>query len=269
MKIFIFAYDRLDLTTSAYFKEHPHTILCHTEEQKQALLSGGNCYGEVIATHQPKGLPRNRNVALEMMQEGEWAVFFVDDLLRVTAITELESYMSPALEITTKNQKMFRQMMGQQIDATKFLEICEDTVREAAAKGHALCGFSLTENPLFRTKKFSYWGLADGRCWVVKKTALRFDERSSMMDDYCFTALNMREFGGLTINNYLHPLCGRYTKGGYGTKAERMKEKIEECDYLVSSYPEYISHAEKVGFPTGSHIRMRSKRTGAETIKMF
>ena len=40
MKIFIFTYDRYDsITTSEYFKNHDHLILCHTEEMKKKYMT--------------------------------------------------------------------------------------------------------------------------------------------------------------------------------------------------------------------------------------
>ena len=72
MKIIIFTYDRFDtITTSRYFKGMKHTVLCHTNQQKQKFINAGNIYGDIIATNQPKGLSNNRNFALDMLNDDE------------------------------------------------------------------------------------------------------------------------------------------------------------------------------------------------------
>ena len=83
MKIFIFTYDRFnEITTSRYFAQHDHFVLCHSKQAKDKFLQSGNIFGEIIATEKTKGLSYNRNAALDMMQPNEWALFFVDDLIK-------------------------------------------------------------------------------------------------------------------------------------------------------------------------------------------
>ena len=46
-------------------------------------LESGRIYGDLIATKEQKGLANNRNYALSLMEKGEWALFFVDDLINI------------------------------------------------------------------------------------------------------------------------------------------------------------------------------------------
>ena len=88
MKTFVFAYDRFaTMTTPAMLDAEgiDHIVLCHTEEQKQKFIEHGTADPKkLIATGQPKGIARNRNAALEMMDDDEWALFLVDDMKQIT-----------------------------------------------------------------------------------------------------------------------------------------------------------------------------------------
>jgi hypothetical protein len=203
-----------------------------------------------------------------MMQEDEWACFWVDDLIDVTAMPNQQNY-NGVLGVTMATQPEYRQLLKTPCDADMFFELCKETISEAESKGFALCAFSLTDNPLFRNNHYGYWGYADGRCWLVKKTRIRFDTNVHAIDDACWTAQNLKEFGGVVINNWVLPKCERYSAGGFGSKEQRMEQKIQECKYLVETYPEYIAYADKVGFPTGSHIKIRQKKTNKSQVNLF
>jgi hypothetical protein len=271
MKTFIFGYDRFEtMTTSEYFKEIEHTILCYTDEDKTKFQNGGKCFGEIVATQRPYGLTQNRNFALDQMELGEWALFMVDDLLSITVLDDYWETDKQKLGVDFDNCKEFRAKLKYQLSAEGFMDIVGDSIKEAEANDHNLIGFSLTGNPMFRNNKYSYKGLADGRCWVVRKTHLKFDLNSGMMEDYCFNALNHKYFGGKTVNNWCLFDCKRYGKGGYGTLEHRMEGKIKEAKYLTETYPEYLEIAEKKGQPLGSHLRLKSfKQADINQISLF
>lgn len=251
---FVFTYDRYhEITTSEYLKDIPHTVLCHTKEQAHAFHKAGRIHGEMISTKKPRGLTYNRNFALDMMKPGEWAAFWVDDLIDVTYYPNQDAPMGK-LNITAGTQNKARMLFKTPCPAERFYEIAEQCVLHAEQRGFALVGFSLTDNPMFRRNKFSYRGLADGRCWIVKKTDLKFDEKVQLIDDTCWTAINLRYFGGVVVNNWVLPNCKRYTAGAFGKKEDRMQQKIKECAYLVKTYPDHIKIASKVGWPEGSHV---------------
>lgn len=261
MKFFIFTYDRYDsITTSEFFKDVPHTVLCHTEQQKAEFLKHGRIHTpDFIATGKERGLAYNRNVALDMMDKGEWAVFFVDDLIDITYLDGYETETATSFDITPKNAKEFKTRLDKKCTPQDFMNAVQRNIQYAESLGLALVGFSLTPNPMFRRNRYSHWALADGRCWVVKKTHLRFDENVQLIDDTCWTAKNLEFFGGVVVDNWVLPLCKRYTKGAFGSIEERMPQKLRECAYLVEKYPGQIAFADKAGWPKGSHVRIRPK----------
>lgn len=271
MKTFVFTYDRYDtITTSEYLKNIPHYVLCHEDAAKQKFISAGRIHGELIATNQPKGLSNNRNFALDMLAPGEWACFWVDDLIETTCITGYDHYRyMEQLGVNMDNQPVWRELMKAPCSAERFYHVADSTILHAELKGFKLCGFSLTDNPLFRDKHYSYWSLADGRCWLIKKTHLRFDSNVQLIDDTYFTALNLKTFGGVVVNNWLLPKCKRYTAGAFGTMAQRMQQKIQEAKYLVEYFPEYICYGDKVGWPAGSHVKIRQKKININQQNLF
>lgn len=270
MKIFVFTYDRFStITTSLYFEGLAHSVLCHTDDQMARFAESGRIAssGTIIPTGNPRGLAYNRNYALDQMEPGEWALFMVDDLIEMSALPY--KYHEPELGITTKNQKEWRERFKSPITASEFMTHCINTAAHCEEKGYALGGFSLTDNPLFRTKQYQYHSLADGRAWVVKKTHLRFDLNAQLIDDTCFTAMNLKAFGGVVVNNFVLPLCDRYTPGAFGTIEQRIEQKKAECKYLVETYPDFIAFAEKKGWPTGSHVKIRQKKTNHMQKSLF
>lgn len=260
MNTFVFTYNRFKtISTSLWLGGQPHTVLCHTKEQAESFKASGRIGkgGGVLASLQPRGLSNNRNFVLDnLMKRGEWAIFWVDDLISVTMFKSYfrTEFRSGKLNVDATNQNVARKLFKEPVDPATFMEIALESIIHAESKGLALVGFSLTNNPMFRRNKYSYRGLADGRCWAVKKTDLRFDTNVQLIDDTCWTALNLRYFGGVVVNNWLLPDCSRYTAGSFGSRPERMEQKIRECKYLVENYPDHIGYASKSGWPPFSHV---------------
>ena len=237
-----------------------HTVLCHTEDQRQAFIEHRTANADrITVTGNPKGISYNRNFALDMMEEGEWAVFLVDDVISLSELRNYDRVTAPSLPITTQNQSHYAERFRTRITATQFITRCEQLAAYTSARSGHLGGFCNIDNPLFRAKHYKYNTLADGRAVVVRKTHLRYDESVHLQDDYCFTAMNLKAFGVVVINNWVLPDFSRYTEGGAGTKEQRMGDKIAECSYLVQNYPEWIAIRDKPNWAYGSHIAIRQR----------
>ena len=140
---------------------------------------------------------------------------------------------------------------------TRFYERVEQSIRFAERAGANLVGVAGVDNALFRKRHWAQNILADGRAWAVRKTHLRFDENAQLIDDLCWTAQNIQEFGLVVVNQWVMPLCKRYTAGGFGSIDERMEQKLREASYLVSAYPGLIKFKDKAGWPPRSHVVLR------------
>lgn len=261
MRTFIFTYDRYETITTPTFWEDAgldYTVLCHsTDAAKQFIHHGRVNPTRIVATGEPKGLAHNRNAALEMMEEDEWAVFIVDDLKSLTEVADYDTRRQDALQITTANQKQIAPTLKHKITADRFLDRCHQLAQGCEAVGAKLGGFCGIDNPLFRDRHWKFNALADGRCWVVQKSRLRLDTGAHSIDDYCWTAQNIDRFGVVVINQWVLPDCARYTPGGYGSIDERMPQKLKETRHLVQTYPHLIAYKDKKGHPPGGHVTIR------------
>jgi hypothetical protein len=264
MRVICFYYDRFtEATTSKMLSDEniPHIVLCHTEEQREGFIDARTVEeSNIIVTGEPRGLTNNRNFALDLMEEDEWCLFLVDDLKKITEpdCYEQELGISP-LPIETHNVTEWTKRFNAPVPMATFLNRAKETARYAEKLGAHLAGFAAYRNPLFRSKKWTMNTLSDGRATLVKKSHLRYDTNSQLMEDYAWTARNIREFGVTVNNQWVLPECGRYLSGGYGTKEERMAEKIEEAAYLTSEYPDLIAYKNKKDWPVGSHITIRRR----------
>lgn len=237
MKIFIFTYDRYDsITTSGLLEaEHiPHMVLCHTEEARQKFIDGGRVLpSNIISSNAEPGLAHNRNAALDMMEDGEWALFLVDDYLYSTELDMYDSVASDRIDVDTHNTTAWGRRFRTKIDMQTLVNRATETAKFSESLGSNLAGFTSNTNPLFRKKKWIFNVLADGRVLIVRKTALRWDTNVQSIDDYCWTAQNLQSFGRVVVNMWVAPECRRYTAGGYGNKEARMERRMKEVSYLL------------------------------------
>lgn len=264
MKIFVFAYDRYDtMTTSKMLDaEHiEHTVLCHTEEASNLFAANGTATPERLhITNKPKGLAYQRNSALDLMSEGEWALFLVDDLKAVTELRNHDRVLDSTIPITLKNQSHYTERFKHQITMQQFLERAYQLATQCDKHKAYLGGFAQIDNALFRKKHWAINVWADGRALVVKKSHIRFDENVQAIDDLCFTALNIKTFGIVIVNHWVLPDCKRYGAGGYGSIKDRTEQKKQEIAYMVKTFPELIAIKDKTNHEYGSHAILRQRK---------
>lgn len=235
-----------------------HVVLCHTEEARDKFIEGGTARPErLVATGQPKGLGNNRNAALDMMEDGEWALFLVDDLKNVTAVDDYWGRNDARLGITMGNQKIVGPTTKQPMTMRAYLQSAYELAAVCESMGAHLGGFCGIANPLFRDAKWRFNVLADGRAWIVKKSSLRFDTGAQLIDDMCWTAQNIQRFGVVVVNQWVLPDCKRYTTGAFGSIEQRLPQKAKEAAYLVENYPGLIRFAKKTGWPDGTHVQLK------------
>lgn len=265
MRTFVFAYNRFaDMTTSLMLTEAgiDHTVLCHTEEQKQQFIEHGTAQEkDLLVTNNERGLAYQRNYALDLVENGEWVVFLVDDFKEITEYSDYDKLKVAALPITMKNTSYFAKKFNKQVGMKTLYKRITNNIKKAEEKGINLVGFASNGNPLFRRKHYQYWGLVDGRAWAIKKTKLKFDLNVQLIDDICWSVLNLKYFGAVLIDNWVRPECLRYTKdASFGSIEQRLFQKMIEADYLVTTYPEYVMIAKKPNWADGSHVKIKPRK---------
>lgn len=271
MRTFVFGYNRFDSMSTSLMLENEgidHHVLCHTQEAKEKFIENGTAKANrLIVTNNERGLAYQRNYALDMMDHGEWALFLVDDLKSVTELRNYDRTREEKLPITTANQNHYGKRFEQEITMSQFMVRAEQLAAKCESLSCYLGGFAGINNPLYRARHWSYNVLADGRAWVIRKTNLRFDENVQLIDDLCWTALNIKHFGLVVVNQWVLPDCRRYSAGAFGSIEERMPQKMKEAAYLVNTYPDLINFKEKAGWPYGSHVVLRQRKKPKHLMK--
>jgi hypothetical protein len=263
VRVFVFTWDRYDsISTSGLLEREgiDHTVLIHNDEHQAGFLRGGLVRPERMeVVNVPKGLTNNRNAALDRMDEGEWALWLVDDLIGVTM---LDCYnvasVTGQIPITAANQNEWRQRFKHAITLQEFTRRCIPLTQTAERMGAHLVGFAGFDNPLYRAKRWKVNCLADGRAWLVHKTKLRFDENVQMIDDVLWTAQNLKWYGLVLVDAWILPNCRRYTAQAFGSINQRLEQKRKEVAYLVQRYPQYCAVKRKAGWPDGTHVVIRT-----------
>jgi hypothetical protein len=237
--IYLMYYDRFETaTTSIQLSEHniKHTVLVHGNTYKFKCI--GNC-GDIIDTLMPKGIQNNFNYALGMHNIGEWIIFMSDDI---------------------KNSYTYQSGKFIKSNVSVVLETLNKSIQIAEKIGVKLVGLNSTGNPFYSEKPYSKYGLVDGRCFAIKKTLFKFDDRISTIPDYYATIYHLNKYGGNLIYNHSYIDFERYKSGGLGTINERSNDKIKDVLLLKQLYPENVIIKNKKGEPQNSHIVIKKTK---------
>lgn len=238
MKIFIPSYNR-PTTHSTYHllakNGIPSKVVVHTEQYADYLKNGVPAGDLVVSgTHTDlNNLAKHRNWIIEnLVEEGEWHIQMSDDAESFSwVVPELYNHESIPKEFATK------EMFGSPFNFLDFSALVFEIQQEAEKKKAYYAGFAITKNHFYRTKKWQYRGLVDGRFILIKKSELRYDENVHAIDDYQFSAANLLRFGVIVRNNFFCPDFKRYGTGGIGNQEQRFEKKKQDCEYLLQKYP--------------------------------
>lgn len=271
MKVFTFFYNRYETATTSkalYENDIAHNILIHTEEDYQKFIKGKTLYGKAHITNNPKGLAYQRNTALDMMNDGEWAVFMCDDFKQIKSVPEqtLQSNQK-TIDINFGNQHIYRFKNKDIISLKKMFSYFPKLIELAEKNKIHLIGFGLHDNPLNLRNRFTTRGLADGRFWLVKKSNYKFDIRAQLIDDVAWTAENLIRHNNVLVLNWIVPEFRRYTKGGFGSTEERKSLRKAECTYLAYKFNPLVRIAEKKNWDYGTHIKIFGSDNNIETAR--
>lgn len=259
MKVFTFFYNRFDTATTSIALDAAgieHTVLCHSSEDADRFRASGTAKGKIIATQNGKGLSLQRNFALSMMRDGEWAWFLSDDFRRIFSLPEdfIRSKTSN-IPVNMLNQEAFRLTKKEfETGIGSILKLGDLMSAFAEANGVHLVGLKSYTQPLVMNNKWQTRGLVDGRMYLVQKTKLRFDESIRVVDDYAFTAANYYHFGKTLSCNWILPEFERMSAGGWGDQIQRREIKIQDCRKLVSQFSPILGFKKKVGHLPDEHI---------------
>ena len=260
MKVFTFFYNRFETASTSLALDKngiEHYVMIHNDDDLQKFKDGKVLKGTPIVTNCQKGLAYQRNKALEMMKDGEWAAFLCDDFKKVLSYPKDKIFSKTnKLPITFENQNKYRFKPSDEISLKTMFSMFPKLIQLAENNKVHLIGFALHDNPMNLSNKFTTKGLADGRFWLVKKSNYKFDTKAQLLDDVAWTAENLIRHSKVLILNWTIPYFERYTAGGFGSTKERKEQRKKECNYLVNKYFPVVRFAKKAGWDYGTHIRL-------------
>lgn len=232
MKVFLLYYDRFETATTSKMLDIQHYVLCHNNADKFKCIGEK---GTLIETGQPKGIQNNMNYGLSMLEDNEWGIFMSDDMISAKEFVDGKFIKCSANHVVRK--------------LIESLPMCDKI-------GVKLVGLNTYANKVFMRggKRYSKYGLIDGKCFAIKKTNFRFHDNISTIPDYYATAYHLNKYkGNLILNNYFINFK-RYSIGGLGSETERLPQKIKDVKLIKSIFPDNVSIVEKNGQQYGSHI---------------
>jgi hypothetical protein len=260
MRIFVFAYDRYARMSTSLMLERAdidHVVLCHTEQARQQFIDHGTARPErIIATGMPRGLPHNRNAALEMLKHDEWALFLNDDLIECHGVGEQNLFPDRRIPVDRDNQNDFYELYNDVLPMSEMLRRANVLAHQCERIGSRLGGFTPSYNIVNRGPKWRMNVLVDGRAIVVRKGTLRWDTSIETIEDYAWTARNLERYGVTLVDLWTEPRCSRYTLGGYGTREARADGKKRDVLRMLRTYPDTVRRSKQRAEP-GAHLAIK------------
>jgi len=248
-----------------------YTLVLHTEEEKEEYLHANSLRSalrlspeKIVVSNAPFGVANQRQWIQEnLVEPGEWYICLDDNIREFQAVPEAQYYL-PELPVQSKEKEELLRMKDL-FDATctteEFLKICESMRKEGERVGAFNLGFATVPNFFFRGKKYRYVGYVISKAVIRKNLGIPFETEHQSMEDYAYTAECLLRHGKVLINNFAMPIAGHYEKGGIGTYAERLPQKIVDAEYLMLKYPGLFRHTEKKGSDPKGELAIRFTST--------
>ena len=261
MKTFTFFYNRYETaTTSKALADNDieHYVMIHSESDYEKFMQGGTMKGIPVITNNDKGLAYQRNSALDMVNDDEWCVFMSDDFQMIKAFN-FDRFKIDEKVFTDKDTTEYNKAENRYKDRPTLKQLYElfpYLINMAERFNIHLIAFAFNNNPRNLIRKYSFKGLCDGRFWLIKKSHLKFDINTQLIDDVSWTVLNLKEFGNNLIVNWIDPEFERYSKGGFGSINQRIEQRKTEAKYLVDKFYPLIRYADKAGWEDKTHIKI-------------
>lgn len=205
------------------------------------------------------GYAETRTYIENELADGGWYLKIDDNVERLSAPPEPEysEHSLPVKDPPEEDETDYKDLYASEVTPERFTNILHETKNRAERLDAHLCGFATTDNPFFRSRKWSPVGFVLGKCCLIDPTPAEYDTDASGMDDYAFTAEHLLLYGRVLVNRYLLPEAPHYAEGGIGTYEDRLPSKIRACSYLMDKYPGLFRYQDKSGCHPKAELRIR------------
>lgn len=244
IKIFIPTKNRPRTISTHHLFEDAITVV-HDTSQAETYRGCGANIAISDTEHDAYGLTRQREWCMQQTEPGEWVLFADDNIHELWAIPFphynsdeireiMEAMGTPELASVVNK---YRPKDGRVMKPRTFLDaVVPECIAKAEQVGAHMVGFSVTDNPLFRAKKWGTTSYVSGKMFLLQNTGMPWDHTITM-EDFRNSAWHLREYGRVVINRYIHPRAIHYQAGGMGTKEERIPYRMNDVERLMEEFP--------------------------------
>lgn len=238
------------LTTLSALPLPDYHIACHTDDERDALLRAQTELDpeRVHVSNVPSGALGAPNQFAWLCERfgvvDAWTILADDNVRMITGIApEHRSLRRVPVHETSRTSalryggttwyKVFRYIYT----VTEFLRALNEDICEAVANDLRLIGFSTLPAWLYRGKHYRYHGFACGKllCYKLEGDA-PWHEYCHMWDMHISAEQHVR-YGGLLVDEWLHPNAPDFAPGGFGPYAQRVPWLEASIRTLMSTYP--------------------------------
>jgi hypothetical protein len=171
MRIFIPSKGRSQVLTTPQLLEKygiDYTIVLHNDKEKADYLKNKTLnHKKILVANVPFGMPQIMHFINAKIKKDEWILKLDDNIKSFTAVDDKHYNLANA----PADRKVFNNV----ITPTKFLKLVDETIKEADKIGAKFIGFAVTDNPMFRSKKYRHVGYVLGKMVCIKGSELQFD----------------------------------------------------------------------------------------------
>jgi hypothetical protein len=187
-----------------------------------------------------KELVEKRNWILNnLVEENEWFIGMDDNIQYFTMVRK--NWRGRESNVVTgpppKGHRNWRSVYNTYVIPERWLEELRKDIQMADALNIPLVGVSNTENPYFRSRRYSNYKLVITKVFAMKNVnRLSFENKYS--HDSWLSALCVANYGKVLVDSFLHHKTKMNEEGGLGSREHRIKNGLMGyMKHTMSSFP--------------------------------
>jgi len=212
-----------------------YLVVTHTKDQANTISLVAKRTEDIIATGK-KFLYENRNYALRrLIRKGEWFIGMDDNIQLINKVRD--DYYEKLLidqELKPCKAKTWREIYRQN-STDKMLDLCYELMDQCKAWKTIYGGFASLENPYFRQRHWSRIRFVKSKLYVMKNCGQKFS--GIFGHDSRMSAQIVAQYGGIAVNNFVHPVHTMYEEGGLGHVTQRRPILDKHLAEICKDYP--------------------------------
>jgi hypothetical protein len=208
-------------------------VVVHTEGEKAEYLKHNPELMGCILVSNADGIAGQRKFIDDQVEFDEWYLSGDDDIEAITGVTG-KNYDLPG----QLPDNLTKENYGHEYKDSETRHLMVEMMKESERIGCRLFGFSVMDNPFFRSTKLRTNTVINAGLSCTKKSAeWEVDTDIRLKEDYERTAKHLLYHGITLRNDYVAIKTKMYTKGGVGSYKDREREYEQSVVKLMNNYP--------------------------------